>query len=78
MAEPGAAKPAIQHKGSFRRREPGRKPRGGPAATPGRGWRPAAVPPVTLRHAGGTDVPPNHTASGKMVPPWCSGGAAQP
>jgi len=28
MAEPGAAKPAIQHKGSFRRREARRKPCG--------------------------------------------------
>lgn len=56
MAEPGAAKPAIQHKGSFQRRphraQAGRRRR----PRTGRG-APAGHIPVTLRHAGGVRYP---------------------
>ena len=57
MAEPGATKPAIQHKGSFRRREARRKPCGAGSRASAEGGRPPAGPPVTLRHADGTRCP---------------------
>ncbi len=57
MAEPGAAKPTIQHKGSFRRR-PHRAQAGWlRRLIPGRRRAPAGSIPVTLRHAGGARYP---------------------
>ena len=66
MAEPGAAKPAIQHKGSFRRwphRAQARRWRRLTPAGAGVGGRipvtlrHAGAIPVTLRHAGGARYP---------------------
>ncbi len=52
MAAIGAAKPAIQHKGSFRRLDGSRKTRRAPGGDPRRAPASAQRVPVTLRHAG--------------------------